>query len=54
MSTNDKGDQTEGHLHGGAAPSFFSAAGAVEASVVLVGCPPRENAGKAGAERQRQ
>jgi hypothetical protein len=34
---------------GGAAPSFFSAVGAVEAAVVLAGCPPRENAGKVGA-----
>ena len=42
------------HLHGGAAASFFSVVGAVEAAVVLAGCPPRENAGKVGAEKRCQ
>jgi hypothetical protein len=42
------------HVHGGAATSFFSVVGAVEAAVVLAGCPLRENAGKVGAKKRCQ
>jgi hypothetical protein len=51
-SVSDRTIIDRNYVHGGAAPSFV--VDAVGAAVVLAGSPPRENVGKAVAEKRRQ